>query len=128
MRTSFAILTQWHIGIILPIVIRREVNVAPAGFIIAEEIDVDLLPIPNDVFDDYPEGQPFLLHRHIVHGVRKGAQHIPQEVKGLGLQVLLLEDLLQLLDVFLDALVPLGTLVDAVQDALLPGGPGHLSQ
>ena len=65
-----------------------------------------LLPIPNDVLDDHPEGQPLLLHRHVVHGTGKGLEHIPHDLKGLCLEVLFLQNLLQLPDVPLDAFIP----------------------
>ena len=68
---------------------------------------MDLLPVPHDVLHDHPQGEALLLHRHVVHRAGKGLERIPQDIKRLGLEVLLLNDLLQLPDVLLDAPVPL---------------------
>lgn len=74
----------------MSIVRRREVDIVPAGVIVAKEVDVDFLPVPYDVLDNYPEGKTLLLYRHIVHRTGKGSELFPQYLKGLRLQVLLL--------------------------------------
>lgn len=68
----------------------REVDIVPAGVIVAKEVDVDFLPVPYDVLDNHAEGKTLLLHGHIVHRTGKGLEHIPQHFKRLRLQVLLL--------------------------------------
>ena len=102
-------LTRCPAGIVFvfSIVRRRKID-------IAEEIDMYLLAVPNDIPDDRPQGQALLIRRHIVHGGGKRPEHIPQDLERLRLQVLFPQDLLQLLDILLDTLISLGPLVDAV--------------
>ena len=93
-----------------------------------EEIEVGVLPVPDDPADKGPDGGPLLLHTVAVDALPYGGKHLADHVKLNAGHVLLLQDAFQFGQPLFQSFAGLMQLLDLRKDVLLRTGPLRFSQ